>query len=205
MHSRMQLDGNWTQLVKCWIFVLSILWQASDSIHKIYFNMRSTFKINICFFHLVFIWMSFSFTYVIFQHYSTLLLLKYEFGHILQLTVTFINVTRLMMLHLCPFLSMSTSAHAYFWCELAASLTSQDLYELWTDPSSLSCADLSQGNENNEQGGLRQSGSCPVGPHCTMGHRTGRAQGPLINRSVHPTGRESSEQGGIAEGSHVDR
>lgn len=81
---------------------------------------------------------------------------------------------------------------------LAAPLTSRDLYELRTAPSSLSCADLRRGNENNEQRGPRQSGSCPTGPHCTMGHRTGRAQGALITRPVRPTGR------GRAEGSDDD-
>lgn len=39
---------------------------------------------------------------------------------------------------------------------LAAPLTSRDLYELRTAPSSLSCADLRRGNENNEQSGPRQ-------------------------------------------------
>lgn len=81
---------------------------------------------------------------------------------------------------------------------LAAPLTSRDLYELRTAPSSLSSADLRRGNENNEQRGPRQSGSCPTGPHCTMGHRTGRAQGALITRSVRLTGR------GRAEGSDDD-
>lgn len=36
---------------------------------------------------------------------------------------------------------------------------------------------MRRGNENNEQRGLRQSGSCPTGPHCTMGHGTGRQAG----------------------------
>lgn len=70
-------------------------------------------------------------------------------------------------LHLC--------AHP-LWQKLsqAASLMSQELYELWTDPSSLSYTDLRQGNENNEQSGPRQFGPSPTGPHCTMGHRTDR-------------------------------
>lgn len=48
--------------------------------------------------------------------------------------------------------------------------------------------------------GRGRSGSCPTGPHCTMGHGTGRAQGALITRSVQPTGRERER----AEGSDDD-
>lgn len=42
--------------------------------------------------------------------------------------------------------------------------------------------------------GRGRSGSCPTGPHCTMGHGTGRAQGALITRSVRPTGRERERE-----------
>lgn len=105
------------------------------------------------------------------------------------------KISHRSILYLNPRLSTSTLVYALFWWELmlAAPLTSRDLYELRTDPSSLSCADLRRGNENNEQGGPMQSGSCPTGPHCTMGHRTDRAQGALITRPVHPTGRERAE------------
>lgn len=85
---------------------------------------------------------------------------------------------------------------------LAAPLTSRDLYELWTDHSGLSCADLSRCNENNEQRGLRQSGSCPAGPHCTMGHRTGRqgTRGPhyQVGSPYRERGSEEGEQRAVA-------
>lgn len=89
-----------------------------------------------------------------------------------------------------------------FWRELklANPLMSRDLYELWTDPSSLSCADLRQGNENNEQWGWRQSlALVQAGPHCTMGHRTGRqgTRGP--HYQVCSPYRGTREQGDRAE------
>lgn len=57
------------------------------------------------------------------------------------------------------------------------SLAAAEVYESWTDPSSLSCADLREGNENNERKGLKQFGSCPTGPHCTMGLTQDRREG----------------------------
>ncbi len=102
-------------------------------------------------------------------------------------------------LHLC--------ARPFWWeLTLAAPLTSRDLYELRTDPSSLSRADLRRGNENNEQRGPRQSGSCPTGPHCTMGHRTGRqgTRGPHYQVCSPYRERGSREQRGRAEGTGDD-
>lgn len=55
------------------------------------------------------------------------------------------------------------------------------------------CSDLSQFNENNEQVGLGQSGSHPIRTHCTIEHRTGKAQGALILRFVSPN--REREQG----------
>lgn len=79
----------------------------------------------------------------------------------------------------------------------AGPLTSRDLYELWTDPSGLSCTDLRRSNENNEQ---RGSGSCPTGPHCTMGHRTARAQGALITSLLTLQGEMEHKGRGRTEG-----
>lgn len=56
----------------------------------------------------------------------------------------------------------------------AGPLTSRDLYELWTDPSGLSCTDLRRGNENNEQrGGLAPVQPGPIAPWDTgqPGHK----------------------------------
>ncbi|KAG9354787.1 hypothetical protein JZ751_001500 [Albula glossodonta] len=55
----------------------------------------------------------------------------------------------------------------------AGPLTSSDPNELWTDPSGLSCADLRQGNENNERERGAVSGRSPAGPRSSLGHRTG--------------------------------
>lgn len=61
------------------------------------------------------------------------------------------------VLCVCPSFIASTFCVQTSWWELmlAASLTSRDLYELRTAPSSLSRADLRRGNENNEQSGPR--------------------------------------------------
>lgn len=82
-----------------------------------------------------------------------------------------------------------------------------NLYELWTDPSSLSCADLKRGNENNEQKRAEAtwllSNWASTAPWDTQ-DRQARRKGPSLLFLLTLMWGGEQEQGVRAEGSHDD-